>query len=77
MDDWETDMADSDFSVNLSNKLQELLQEVQKTCDDKLMGFNAKELGALKNMYGTTLTYALHKDIEFALSLPKASETVH
>jgi hypothetical protein len=77
MEDWETDMADSDFSVNLSNKLQELLKDVQRTCDDKLMEFNAKELGALKNLYGTTLTYALHKDIEFALSLPKASETVH
>ena len=77
MDDWETDMADSDFSVNLSEKLQKLLQEVQKTCDDKLMEFTSQELGALKNMYGSTLTYALHKDIEFALSLPKSTETVH
>lgn len=77
MEDWEQDMVDSDFSVALSNKLNGLIHEVQKTCDEKLMGFTANELEVLKNMYGNTLTYALHKDIEHALSLPKATESIH
>ena len=77
MEDWENDMADSDFSVGLSSKLNNLLIGVQDHIDAELMSFTVEELATLKKLYGSSLTYALHKDIEHAMSLPKATESVH
>jgi hypothetical protein len=77
MEDWENEMADSDFSVGLSSKLNKLLIGVQDHVDSELMSFTIQELEALQKIYGANLTYALHKDIQHAMSLPKSTETIH
>lgn len=75
--DWEELLRDSDFSAGLSEKMQNMLTEIQELADEKLMGFTLQELSVMQNMYGDKLTYALHKDIEFALSCAPPSETIH
>jgi hypothetical protein len=77
LNDWEELLRDSDFSSELSDKMQDMLTEIQNLADDKLMGFTQQELSVMKGMYGDKLTYALHKDIEFALSCAPLSETIH
>jgi hypothetical protein len=76
LDDWE-DMRDSDFSVSLSSKLNKLLIGMQEYVDDHLMEFTVEELQSLQKVYGSQLTYALYKDIQHAMSLPKSTDTVH
>ncbi len=77
LNDWEECLRDSDFSATLSEKMQDMLTEIQKVSDEKLMGFTKQELSVMKSMYGVNLTYALHKDIDFALSCAPTSETIH
>ena len=76
LDDWE-DMRDSDFSVGLSAKLQKFLYSLQEYVDEQLMTFTIEELQSLQKIYGNNLTYALYKDIQHAMSLPRPSDTVH
>jgi hypothetical protein len=75
MMDW--DDLDEEFTTTLSKKMYRLMIELNKTCVKEFSDFTMKELTAIKEFYGGSLVYSIYKDVEFVLSEPRGSDTIH
>ena len=77
--DWDFDEneMDSESNSELTRKLYELMTDLIKTSIKHFNTFSLKELNTIKEFYGGSLVYSIHKDVDFVLREPRPSDKIH
>lgn len=72
------DIKDKEKASNLRTKMDKFANSMQEyACDNLLNNFTAEELILIHNMFGDRFVYQVWQDVDWILSKPVISDTIH
>ena len=72
------EIRDDDKAKELRTKMDKFATSMQEyACDNLLNNFTAEELILIHNMFGDRFVYQVWQDVDWILSKPVISDTIH